>query len=95
MSASVKANPIRTLMIGTPLRTGSLRRRERVEPGPLGEEHGLDARRSVEDEEADLVLGNVNDTVEADARSLSRQLLGGRAGLLLAGARPPASPRAR
>jgi len=60
-----------------------------VEPGPLGEEHGLEARRGVEDEKADLVLGNVNGTVEADARSLSRQLLGGRAGLLLTGSAPP------
>ena len=60
-----------------------------VEPGPLGEEHGLEARRGVEDEKADLVLGNVNDIVEADARSLSRQLLGGRAGLLLADGAPP------
>jgi len=37
------------------------------------------ARRGVEDEEAHLVLGNVDCSVEADARSLARQLLGSRA----------------
>ncbi len=55
-----------------------------VEPGPLGEEQGLETRWSVEDEKADLVLGNVNGTVEADARSLSRQRFRGRASPLLA-----------
>ena len=61
---------------------------EMVEPGPLREEHGRDARRRVEDVKADLVLGNVNGTIEADARSLSRQLLGGRAGSLLGSGAP-------
>ena len=71
-------------MIGTPLRTGSPRRPEVVEPGPLGEERGLEARRRVEDVEADLVLGNVNGSIEVDARSLSRQRFGCRACPLLA-----------
>ena len=35
---------------------------------PLGCERGLRARRRIEDEEADLVLGNMDGSVEADAR---------------------------
>jgi hypothetical protein len=60
---------------------------EGVERGPLRHQRGLSARPSVEDEEADLVLGNVECAVEADARPLPRQLLGG-------GTRPPLTCRA-
>ena len=52
---------------------------ERLEPGPLGDQGGLPARRSREREEADLVLGDVDRSFEADARPLPRHRLGGRA----------------
>jgi hypothetical protein len=55
---------------------------EGVERSLLRHQRGLSPRLSVEDEEADLVLGNVDCAVEADARPLPRQLLGG-------GTRPP------
>ena len=50
-----------------------------VERGALRDQRGLSARRRVEHEEADLVLGDVDDAVEADAGPRLRQLLGGRA----------------
>ena len=58
---------------------------DRVELGAFRGERRVPARGRVEDEEADLVLGNVDRSVEADARLLPRQLLGGRAGPPLAG----------
>ncbi len=45
----------------------------------LGGESGVPTRGSVEDEEADLVLGNVDRAFEADAHPPLRQLVRGRA----------------
>ena len=56
-----------------------------LELGALCHERRVPARRCVEDEEADLVLGNVDRAFEADARPLLGQLLGGGACPLLAG----------
>src|SRR5436305_12267937 len=47
-----------------------------VEPGALRGERGVGARRRVEHEEADLVLGNVDRPFEANTVTLPRQLLG-------------------
>src|SRR5438105_8204038 len=52
---------------------------ERVDLRELRRQSRISARRGLEDEEADLVLRNVDCPIEADARSLARQLLGGRA----------------
>ena len=52
---------------------------KRVELGALRHERSLPARRCAEHEEADLVLGYMDDAVEADASSSVGQLLGGRA----------------
>jgi tetratricopeptide (TPR) repeat protein len=52
---------------------------ERLEAGPLRDERDHPAGWRLEREEADLVFGNVDRLVEADARSTLRQLLGGRA----------------
>src|SRR5207247_7822470 len=51
----------------------------RIEPGALRDQHSIAARRGVEDEEADLVLGNMDRAFEADGRPLPRQLLCDRA----------------
>lgn len=45
----------------------------------LSDECSVAARRRFEDEEADLVLRDVDGAVEADTRPLPRQLLGSRA----------------
>src|SRR4051794_16328693 len=50
-----------------------------IEAGVLRDQRGIPARRRVEDEEADLIAGNVDRPFEADAGPLLRQLLGGRA----------------
>ena len=84
-----------SFFMSPPSRTRSLRRRERVEPGALRDERGLPARRGVEDEEADLVLGNVDRAIEADTRAPLRQLLGGRACPPLARGALSRRPRAR
>src|SRR4029450_13160948 len=55
------------------------------EPGLLRHERGLPARLRGGNEEADLVLRNVDRAFEADACPLPRQLLGGRACPPLAG----------
>src|SRR5262249_10073614 len=51
---------------------------ERVELRALRRERRLAGGRRVHDEEADLVFWDVDRLLEADVRSLSRQLLGGR-----------------
>src|SRR5207302_10109490 len=51
----------------------------RIESGALPEKHGFRAGGSVDDEEADLVLGDVNRAFEADRQVLLRQLRRGRA----------------
>ena len=58
--------------------------RSGVEPGALRGALRVERGRRDEDEEADLVLGDVDRSLEADARPLARQLLGGRAGTPLA-----------
>src|SRR5262249_43822761 len=58
---------------------------DRIEPGALRSQRGGPAARSVEDEEADLVLWQVDRVVEADRRPLPCQLLRGRPRPLLAG----------
>jgi hypothetical protein len=57
---------------------------KRLEPGELRDLRGVPARARVEDEEADLVLWDVDGAVEADRHSGARLLLGGRAGPSLA-----------
>src|SRR6266536_1076296 len=67
---------------------------EGIETGALRDVRGVASRWGVEDVEADLVLGNVDRVVEADARCPARQLLCCRACPLLAGSavsRLPAS----
>src|SRR5206468_1576479 len=49
-----------------------------VEPGLPRHERGVPARRRAEHEEADLVIGDMDRAVEADAGAGPRQLLGGR-----------------
>jgi hypothetical protein len=63
--------------MATPSRRDSLDDADRVELSTLGRDGGVPTRRSVEDEEANLVLGNVDRAVEADARRPLRQPLGG------------------
>jgi hypothetical protein len=58
-----------------------------VEPRAPCHQRGLQARSGAEDEEAHLVLGNVDHALEADTRPPPRQLLGGQA-------RPPLAPPA-
>jgi hypothetical protein len=73
-------------------RAGSLRRRlvavarrdclddaQRFEAGALRDECGIDVRRSVEDEEAQLVLWNVDRVLEPDAGARARQRVRSRA----------------
>src|SRR6516162_7890462 len=55
-----------------------------VQAGALRGKRSHAGRRCVEDVEADLVFRYVDRAVEADARVLSRKLLGGRACLPLA-----------
>jgi len=71
--------------IATPFVTVRLDDTERLEPRALSDQGGLAARRSREREETDLVLGDVDRSFEADARSLPRHRLGGRARLPLTG----------
>ena len=52
---------------------------ERLEPGPLSNQSGLAGGYGREREEADLVLGDVDGSLEADARPLPRHRFGGRA----------------
>ena len=58
--------------------------RNGIEPGLLRGLRRIRARGRVEDEEADLVLRNVDRAVESDRNALIRQLLGRRAGPPLA-----------
>src|SRR6185312_11068082 len=51
---------------------------ERLEPRPLSDQGGLATRPSREREEAQLVLGDVDRSFEADARPLPRHLVRGR-----------------
>jgi hypothetical protein len=51
-----------------------------LEPGVLRDYRGIAARGRVEDEEADLVLWNVDRAVEADGCPFTCELLRGRAG---------------
>ena len=62
-----------------PFRRNRLDDAERLEPGPMSDERGLARGRGGEREEADLVLGNVDGSLEADARPLPRRHLGSRA----------------
>src|SRR3954471_320024 len=57
---------------------------KRLEPGELGHQRHLAARRGFESEEADLALGDVDRSPEGDARPLARHFLGGRARPMLA-----------
>jgi hypothetical protein len=56
-----------------------------IKPAALRDNRSLAARGGVEDEEADLVLGNVDRAFEADACPVLRQLSCGRACSPLAG----------
>src|SRR3954454_5888072 len=51
---------------------------KRLEPGELGDQRHLAARRRFEREKADLVLGDVDRSPEGDARPLTHHFLGGR-----------------
>ena len=69
-----------TFFISPPVPTGSPRRRGRDRARrAVAASAASSADRCVEDEEADLVLGNVDRAFEADVCPLLRQLLRGRA----------------
>ena len=63
--------------------------------GALGGERRVPTRGSVEDEEADLVLGNVDRAVEADALLPSVSSSAAERARRSRAARSPARPRAR
>src|SRR5262249_42044766 len=65
------------------------------EPGALCHEERILARRCVEDEEAELVLWNMDRVVEADPRQLVRSRAGAEGARRSRAARSPAWPRAR
>src|SRR5262249_39551336 len=68
---------------------------DRIEARELRRERGVGARRGLEDEEAELVLENVDGLREADLCPLPCQCLGGGACPLLAGAPPCSRERGR
>jgi hypothetical protein len=81
--------PLEVLIDGRVVELSSGRDRfddaDRLEPGTLRGKRNLAARGSVEDEKADLVLGNMDRAFAADTCPVLRQLLGGRAGPTLEG----------
>jgi hypothetical protein len=84
-SRSITATRENFRFIALPFSTRAPRRRGSGRAPPAGRRARLPTRGSVEDEEADLVLGNVDRAVEADGRAPLRQLLRGRPWPPLAG----------